>query len=95
MLLIDLRMNYYALIVSILAPATPELAFRLLELDNSPKNIRKYRTDVTPEDDIDMVKLKNEMTYEELAEVYCMKPCSIYQRVNRSKSGNQNKKRIS
>jgi hypothetical protein len=78
----ELKLNYYALIVAILAPATPELAFMLLEAESS-KNLRWFRLDITPDDEIDMIKLKKELTYKEVGEIYCMKDHAVYNRIRR------------
>lgn len=79
----ELKVNYYALCIAVLTPATPELAFRLMQSDEDPKIIWAVRKDITPQDVEDMKKLKKEMTYPQLAEVYAMSPHQIYERIKR------------
>ena len=82
---LDLMINYYALTVAILAPATPELAFNLLE-SNNPEKSRRYRQDITLEDDVDMLKIYNtgEMTYREIGEMYLISDVACYNRIRRT-----------
>ncbi|WP_226986697.1 hypothetical protein [Carboxydothermus hydrogenoformans] len=75
--------NYLALAVSILANASPELAFEYLD-KGKPIGWRK-RKDITEEDVLDMVKLKNEhrLTYKQIAEIYGMSKDAIRHRIQR------------
>lgn len=68
---IELKINYYAMAVAILAECSVETAFEKLQCAY-PGKVRSCHT-LTPEDTEDMRKLKAEgVTWKELGEIYCV-----------------------
>lgn len=81
----DLQINYFALCISILTPSTPELSFSLMMEHEKPSILRKCRKDVTKEDVKDMVALKEDLTYKEIAEIYGLKKMTVCSKILRYK----------
>lgn len=69
---------YYALALCILTEQTPDQA---LHYFLSPD--KKHTKLLTKKDIEDMVELKKTMTYEELAKIFNMKKCAVYNRIKR------------
>ncbi len=65
---------------------TPEQAFDRLEI-GVPKQLPKRicRRDLTSQDSADMVKLKTNMTYQQIGDVYGLKADAVYNRIRRFK----------
>lgn len=72
--------GYYALAISIIKRTTPDEAFELL--DNGCLPPRKM---LEPDEVAEMARLKETMTYRELAELYGMKRDAVYNRIRRFK----------
>ena len=69
------RLNYYALVVSILGECIPETAFEKLQSDK-PQFVKNQLTD---DDWNDMVKLREQgVYYKGLGEIYCVDPSNIH-----------------
>ena len=79
------KINYYALVVSILNNCIPETAFEKVQSDR-PSKVQNQLTD---EDWQDMSKLRKDGVYfKELSEIYCMDKASIHRKLQRlSKQG--------
>jgi len=78
----QVKINYYALVVSILTTCIPETAFERLQSDK-PGNVSNQITDA---DYDDMLKLRKEgLVYRELGEIYCMNPSIIHRYLKRFK----------
>lgn len=72
------KINYYALVVSILKNCIPETAFEKVQ-SNQPSNVRNQMTDA---DYADMAKLRAEgLFYKELGEIYCMDKGAVYRKL--------------
>lgn len=74
----DLKLNYYALTVAIMAECTVETAFEKLQSAH-PDKVTRF---LTPEDTLDMKKFRDEgMLLKEIAEIYNMPWKTVYGRV--------------
>lgn len=74
------KINYYALVVSILGECIPEMAFEKLQSDE-PGNVKNQLTD---DDWDDMAKLRLQgVFYKELEEIYCLNKTTIYRKLKR------------
>jgi len=69
---------YYALALCILTERTPDQALHYFMVPD--KSTSKL---LAKEDIEDMVELKKTMTYEELAKIFNMKKCAVYNRIKR------------
>jgi hypothetical protein len=79
---LKIRLNYYALTVSILTGCMVETAFEKLQSD-SPSSVAPQINDL---DIADMKKLKSEgETYKSLGEIYDMTPTAIFNRIKRAR----------
>ena len=88
--MIALKENYYALLLSILNYRyNPETAIaRFLNCKGDGR--RKAGRMVLDKQDIaEMMKLKQTMTYKELASMYGISPKAVYVRLKRAKDGDQ------
>jgi hypothetical protein len=76
-----MKLNYYALIVAILANCIPETAFEKLQ-SNTPRSVKNQ---ITTDDLDDMVTLHQEgLSYKEIGEIYCMEKSLLHKRLKNS-----------
>lgn len=74
------KLNYYALAVSILGECIPETAFEKIQSDK-PQFVKNQLTD---DDWDDMAKLRAEgIFYKDLGAIYCMDPATIHRKLKR------------
>jgi len=74
----EVKLNYYAMAVAILAECSVETAFEKL-LSDHPDRVKSC---YTPEDVEDMRKLKAEgVSWPELGEIYCVPWTTVYGRL--------------
>lgn len=74
----SVKINYYALVVSILNNCIPESAFEKLQSDRPGKVISQ----LTDADYADMVKMRKEgIFYRDLAEIYCLDKATIHRKL--------------
>lgn len=77
--MIKMKENYYALMVAILKPCTPEQAFELMKNSSA----RKKHINVNPEV---LIFHKNDgMTYKEIGEMFGITDCAVYIIIKRYK----------
>jgi len=76
-----MKENYYALLICILKPVTVEQSFRMMNglFDNV------INTSITKDDIEDMIRLKQEMTYEAIGKLYGLSKNAVYRRIKRYK----------
>jgi len=76
----EVKLNYYAMAVAILAKCNIDTAFEKLQNDN-PEKVRNY---FTPEDTEDMQKMRDEgLSYYAIAKIYDVSRSTIIWRVAR------------
>lgn len=76
------RLNYYALVVSILGECIPETAFEKLQ-SYKPGNVKNQLTD---DDYRDMIKLREQgLFYKDLSEIYYLDKATIHRNLKRFK----------
>jgi len=81
---LDVKLNYYAMAVAILAECNIETAFEKLQSDH-PDMVSSRHT-LTPEDTEDMRKIKAEgITWKALGEIYCIPETTAYRRLRHRK----------
>ena len=78
-----------ALAVAVMGPQylTPEQAFDRLDVVK-PQRLHKrsaQRKDLTVHDEVDMIKMKSYMTYQQIGAVYGMKASAVFCRIKRHK----------
>lgn len=76
-----MKENYYALLVCILRPVTIEKSFDLLD----GKITKKNNTSISKKDIEDMIRMKQDMTYDELGDMYGISKQAVYRRIKRYK----------
>ncbi|EGW36495.1 hypothetical protein [Desulfosporosinus sp. OT] len=77
---LEVKLNYYAMAVAILAKCNIETAFEKLQND-TPEKVRNY---FTPRDTEDMQKLRDEgLSYYAIAKIYDVSRSTIIGRLNR------------
>ena len=82
------RLNYYALVVSILGECIPETAFEKLQSDK-PQFVKNQLTD---DDYRDMVKLREEgVFYKDLSEIFGLDKGTIHRNLKRFKERDSKK----
>ena len=74
------KLNYHALVASILSECLPEMAFEKLQSDEP----EKVQNQLTEEDWDDMARLRLQgVYYKELSEIYCLDKATIYRKLKR------------
>lgn len=76
-----MKENYYALLICILKPVTVELSFHTM---NGVFD-KVINTAITKDDVEDMIRLKQEMTYEAIGKLYGLSKNAVYRRIKRYK----------
>lgn len=76
-----MKENYYALLICILLPVTIEKSFDLME----GRITKKRNTAITRNDVKDMIQMKQNMTYDEIGEIYGISKQAVYRRIKRYK----------
>ena len=80
----EIKLNYYAMAVAIVAECTVETAFEKLQSEHPNKVISLHT--LTPEDTEDMRKLKEQsVTWLELGKIYCVPWTTPYSRLRSKK----------
>ena len=72
---------WYAFLISIVCNVIPEVAIDMAA-SGTKKDNNKF---ITNSDIEDMIKLKKELTYKELGEIYCMNKDAVYSRIGHYK----------
>lgn len=62
---------------------TPERAFEQLNVGEKPRKKAGQRKEITAGDVIDMVEMKETMTYKEIGKIYGLKADAVYGRIRR------------
>jgi DNA invertase Pin-like site-specific DNA recombinase len=76
-----MKENYYALLICILKPVTIEQGFDFLD-----GKVTKVQNKSIHKDDVeDMIRLKQEFTYEDIGRMYGLTKQAVYRRIKRYK----------
>jgi hypothetical protein len=74
--------NYYALLICIFRPVTPEQGFRLL----NSRATKVQNKSICKNDIEDMIQMKQQkLTYDEIGKIYGLSRQAVYRRIKRYK----------
>ena len=77
-----MKENFYALLICILKPScTIDVSLQIM-MDGV---FKKENTTIDKPDIEDMIRMKQEMTYEEIGEIYGLSKQAVYRRIKRFK----------